>query len=293
MELLTWIRGKLGSWSCLHRGFWGETSWIWCPGTAFQQDTSSFVAGSLKECASTFLCRRDATKRSLGWAGEGWKGSQRKSSVEIRPLPSKISFPDFALGRGRRLLRRSPAVESWQGRAALGEGFVFPAMGLDPISSPDTGAPTGLMDHPGMMDVLPMEAPGSAPRDRWIPGWVTRSSLPFPRGYRDLAQPHPKKSQDSLIHLLRFHEDQILSGKTHQAWKTRTNPTLPIIRLLCPQGTGADSTGNSKMGQFQDSAPKSTLKPHQVEPTEQGRNNTDAMRIHGNKTRPPQRRARG
>lgn len=73
MELLTWIRGNREAGAASTGDFWGENSWIWCPGTAFQQDTSSFPAGSLKECASTFLCRRDATKRSLGWAGEGWK----------------------------------------------------------------------------------------------------------------------------------------------------------------------------------------------------------------------------
>lgn len=173
--------------------------------------------------------------------------------TEIRPLSSKISFP--ALGRARRLRRGSPAMESRQGMAAVGEGFVFPAMGLDPIPSPDTGASTGMMDHPGMMDrpgmmdVLPMEAPGSAPRHRWIPGWMTRSSRPFPRGHTALAQSHPEKSRDSRIHLLRFHENeaQILSGKTHRAWKTHTNPTLPIIR---PQGISADSIGIPKWDNF-------------------------------------------
>lgn len=83
---------------------------------------------------------------------------------------------------------------------------------------------------------------------KWILGWMTRSSFPFPQGHTALAQSHPKKHQDSCIHLQRLHENeaQILWGKnTHQAWKTHTNPTLPNT-----QGTGVDSRGIPKRENF-------------------------------------------
>lgn len=80
--------------------------------------------------------------------------------------------------------------------------------------------------------------------------WMTRSSLPFPQA---LAESHPKKSQDSCIHLLRLHENQtqILLGKTARAWRTPTNPT--------PATTSAPRV--PKWEQFQDSAPEATARP--------------------------------
>lgn len=158
--------------------------------------------------------------------------------------------------------------QSGMGMAALGEGFgshfqpQHQSVGWDDGSSWNDGY------------VLPMEAPGSAPRDERI---------------------HPKKPQDSGIHLLRLHENeaQILSGKNKPGMES-TNPTLPIIQLFHPQGSGADSIGIPKFrDKFWDSAPESTLKPHRAEPREQGGNNMDAMRIHGNKTQPPRCRVRG
>lgn len=109
---------------------------------------------------------------------------------------------------------------------------------------------------------------------------MTRSSFP---SHRALAQSHPKKYQDSCIHLLRLHENeaQILWRKRNQAWKTHTNPTLPNT-----QGTSMDSIGIPKRENFR-IQPQNPLKPHRVESLEQGWNNMDTMRIHGNKTWPP------
>lgn len=144
--------------------------------------------------------------------------------------------------------------------------------------------------------------PWSLGNFRWILGkfllvtdWGTKNGSrredkeqpPLPTGtHTALAQPHPKKQQD--LHPSSEAPRKLspnLMGKNTPGVEKAQKSNSSQIRLLRPQGNGADSLGN--LGQFWDSAPKSRLQPGGVEPTEQRRKDMEAMRIQGNQTRPP------